>query len=280
MRTNWDPNAPLTWTAPGPGGWSLDRSHANRPATPINQRVQTVGTLRGTRRGFIEFGAPLDGLDFRFVNGLLYSRIRPLISPDKPATKLPPLPVLKLLIRIHPLMRKRAKAAATTLATKPWRRIIAEWSRPGGIRDTYEQQNLALQDVDLAALSDDELVAHLHRVVDHATLMFENHFWLHNYDLGPIGILLEGASRWGLEASDVIPLLEGASPSTSNAERVLRGIREAVDASGRTPATLDDVRSISPEVAAALDEVIPSLAGRDKPLVLVIEVEPELTFAP
>lgn len=33
-------------------------------------------------------------------------------------------------------------------------------------------------------------------------------------------------------------------------------------------------------VAAALDEVIPSLAQREKPLVLVIEVEPELTFAP
>ena len=130
MRTNWDPNAPLTWTAPGPGGWSLDRSHANRPATPINQRVQTVGTLRGTRRGFIEFGAPLDGLDFRFVNGLLYSRIRPLIRPDKPAAKLPPKPVLKLAIRLNPEMRASAAAAARAPSSSP--RARRRGRRPRG----------------------------------------------------------------------------------------------------------------------------------------------------
>ena len=256
MTNRWDPHSPLTWTAPGPGGWNLDRSHANRPATPITQRVQSTGTLLGTRRGFIEFGAPLDGLDFKFVNGLLYSRIRPLINPDKPAKKLPPLPVLKLLIRLHPEMRKRAAAATSTLARRPWRDVITEWSRPGGLRDTYEQQNLALQDVDLRGLTDDQLVAHVQRVVAHATTMFELHFWLHNYDLGPIGILLEAASRWGLAASDVIPLLEGASPSTSEAERVLRRIRMSVEAAGASPATLDELRSISSEVATALDQFL------------------------
>lgn len=57
----------LTWQAPGPGHWALDRSHVNRPATLISQHVQEYGTARGTRRMFRELGAPLDALDFRFA---------------------------------------------------------------------------------------------------------------------------------------------------------------------------------------------------------------------
>ena len=91
-----DPNLPLSWNPPGPGQWALDRSHVNRPATPINQLIQSTSTLTGTRRGLAELGAPLDGLEFRFVNGLTYSRVRPVIGSDKPPKKLPPVPVLKL----------------------------------------------------------------------------------------------------------------------------------------------------------------------------------------
>eukprot|EP01041_Mallomonas_annulata_P036962 gene36961-60177_t len=39
----------------------------------------------GMRRTFAEFGTPLDTLDVRFVNGQFYSRLRPLIRPDRPS---------------------------------------------------------------------------------------------------------------------------------------------------------------------------------------------------
>ena len=99
----------LNWNAPGPGHWALDRSHVNRPATLISQHVQEYGTARGTRRMFEELGAPLDALDFRFVNGMVYSRVRPLIRPNSPATSLPPKPLLRAMIRLHPEMRRRAR---------------------------------------------------------------------------------------------------------------------------------------------------------------------------
>ena len=63
-----DPKEKLTWTAPGPGEWSLDRSHVNRPATLLSAMVQTRGCGRGTARGFIEIGAPVGSLEFRTVN--------------------------------------------------------------------------------------------------------------------------------------------------------------------------------------------------------------------
>jgi pyruvate,water dikinase len=256
-----DMSTPLTWEPPGPGSWNLDRSHVNRPATPISQYIQTRCTVVGMRTGMAEVGAPLDSLDFRFVNGLVYSRVRPLIRPDKPATTLPPLPLLKLAVRLHPSMRRRRAIAERVLDERPWRGVLAQWQAPGGLRDQYEQANLAIQDVDLGALSDDALVAHVRRTVDHSMTMWEAHFRLHAHDLGPIGLLLYGAAEWDIAPADVIPLLEGASPSTSEAERALRRIRDGVDAAGAHPATIDEVRAVSPAVAADLDSFL-RLRGR------------------
>ena len=243
----------ITWEAPGAGHWALDRSHVNRPATLISQHVQEYGTARGTRRMFAELGAPLDALDFRFVNGLVYSRVRPLIRPDSAATSLPPRFLLWAMIRLHPEMRRRAKTAAVTTATRPWRRVAEEWARPGGLRDQCESENLALRDVDRSSLSDAESIEHALAVIDHAKEMWVRHFWLHGYDLSPIGVLLFSAKQWGIESSEVIPLLEGASPSTSGPEAVLRRIREAVESSGRQPTTLDEMRAISPSIAQDID---------------------------
>ncbi len=245
-----DPADALRWEAPGPGAWALDRSHVNRPATPINQHVQSIGTARGTRRVFAELGAPVDALDFRFVNGLVYSRVRPLIRPDNPSATLPPLPLLRLAVRVHPVMRQRRRTAERTFAERPWRAVIAEWHAPGGRRDRLEAMNLALQDVPLAELDDAALLAHAARTVAHAVEQFEVHFWLHGYDLGPIGFLLWSAQRWGIPPAEVVPLLEGASPSTSSAERTLRRIREAVDTAGVTPGSLEQLRAVSPAVDA------------------------------
>jgi pyruvate,water dikinase len=99
-------------------------------------------------------------------------------------------------------------------------------------------------------------VAHVHTVVDHAKTMWQEHFRLHIYDLGPIGMLLDAAAGWGLDAKEVVPLLEGASPSTSQAERALRRVREAVEAAGASPTTLDELRAVSPEVAADVDSFL------------------------
>ncbi len=248
-----DPAAPLSWTAPGAGEWALDRSHVNRPATPITQHIQTIGTARGTRRLFAEIGAPADALDVRFVNGLVYSRVRPLVRPDTPPASTPPLPVVRLLTRLHPEMRRRQRTATRTLEERPWRRVVEDWRAPGGRRDRIEAANLALQDVDLSALDDEALVIHAMRTVEHAVELHDEHFWLHGFDLGPIGFLLHEAQGWGVPPAVVIPLLEGASPSTSSAERVLRRIRDAVEATGAAPTTIAGLRAVSPTVAADVD---------------------------
>ena len=86
-----DIDAPLQWEAPGPGEWSLDRSHVNRPATPINQVIQSRSTATGTRRGFAELGAPLDALDFQVPVRLWEAASR---APQPTSGYLPPTGVL------------------------------------------------------------------------------------------------------------------------------------------------------------------------------------------
>jgi pyruvate,water dikinase len=116
--------------------------------------------------------------------------------------------------------------------------------------------NLALQDVDLASLDDAALLAHVRRCLDHCTSSWEHHFWLHGHDLGPLGQYLQEMIAWGLAAAEALSLLEGASPSTSAPSRALREIRELVEAAGRQPATLDELRSISPDIGALVDDYL------------------------
>lgn len=248
-----NPNEKLTWTAPGPGEWSLDRSHVNRPATPINIHMQIPSTGIGTGRGFREIGAPLGSLEFREVNGLIYSRVYPLIGATKPPKKLPPLPLLKLAVRLHPEMRRRAKTAKRTVANPPWAAKTNEWHRPGGLRDTYVARNLEIQRIDPTALDDSALIAYALDTIDHGRQCFEDHLYLHNFDLGSIGMLLYATSLWGFGTHEIVELLEGASPSTTAAGHQIGAIRRAIIASGKHPTTLDELRNVSPDVASALD---------------------------
>src|SRR5213076_1542616 len=68
---------------PGPGGWDLDRSHYPGGTTLISQALMR-GCAVGMRKAFAELGMPADTLDIRFVEGFMYSRLRPLIAPTAP----------------------------------------------------------------------------------------------------------------------------------------------------------------------------------------------------
>jgi len=244
----------VTWEAPGPGYWELDRSHHVGGATPLIRYILTASMPAGMRRVFAELGTPADTLDCAFVNGFMYTRLRPLVGADRPAKKLPPRLVLQAVTRLHPKFRSRTRAAQRVQVERPWRKVIADWENGGRAR--IESANLAFQKVDLGELDDATLIEHVRDLVTHCRASWEHHFWLHGYDLGPIGLYLTGCREWGIEPSDAIPLLEGASPSTSAPTRIVARLRAAIEASGSTPASLDGIRSISPQVAEDLDRYL------------------------
>lgn len=241
----------VTWEPPGPGHWAVDRSHLPAGATPMVQSIIGTAMPAGMRRVFAELGVPLDTLDVRFVNGQFYSRLRPLISPDRAATRLPPAFVLKATTRIHPEFRRRNRRAGEMLASEPWVKVIDDWHQ--GDKARIEEANLALQRVDLGGLDDAEVVRHVQRCFEHCLVNVEHHFWLHGYDIGPIGRFLFDARDWGVPAEELLSLLEGASPSTTEPTEQLAAIRRSVEASGVTPTSLEEVRAVSADVATMVD---------------------------
>ena len=216
----------VQWEAPGPGYWELDRSHFVGGETPLIQHIQAQAMPAGLRKVFAELGTPADTLDCRFVNGFMYTRLRPLIAADRPAKNLPPRFVLRAVGRFHPEFRRRTRAAEKARIERPWRKVVADWEHGG--RALIESRNLAIQKVDLSELDEPTLIDHAQEVVEHCRASWEHHHWLHGYDLGPIGFYLVGCREWGVEPIDAIPLLEGASPSTSGPMHVLARLRMAV----------------------------------------------------
>ncbi len=205
-------------------------------------------------RVFKELGAPVETLSVGFVHGHAYTRMRPLISPDKPPKKLPPLFVLKIATRLHPEMRRRARSATKTLATAPWLGVIHDWHNGG--KAGIEAGNFALQSVALDQLDGAALMQHVRDCWANCLRNWEHHFWLHGYDLGPIGRFLHECERWGLDALELLPLLEGASPSTSGPNQQAAEICSAVKAAGAEPATLAELRAISPAIASSVDDYL------------------------
>ncbi len=244
----------VAWEAPAPGSWELDLAHCLGSMTPIVQQLQGEGFTNGMRELFATYGMPADTIDARFVNGFFYTRLRPLIGANRAATRLPPKPILKLAFALHPELRRRRRRAERALVERPWRDVIQRWNDHE--RAELEGENLALQDIDVGSLDEAGLARHFEEVLAAATRGYHRHFVLHGYDLGPIGLLLIRCEEWGIAGREVLPALLGASPSTSEPARILARLRGDIKRAGVRPASLEEVRAISPDIAEEVDRYL------------------------
>ena len=243
-----------TFQPPGAGQWTAESAHAYGAMTLIGQHLMRTGMTTGMAQTFSDYGLPAETLDCRFVHGHMYTRIRPLIAPDRTPTRPPPTALLRLAFRVHPELRRRTRRAERALATQPWREPVRQWYERE--RGQIESENLALQRIALSPLDDVALAAHWSRALAHAERLWARHFVLHGYDLGPIGLLLVAGEDWGLQPAETLPALQGASPSTSEPARILAVLRAEIGHAGGSPASLDDVRAASPAAAAELDRYL------------------------
>ena len=246
-----------SFEVPGPGRWELDRSHFPGGTTPIAQWLMAESMPAGIGRVFADQGVPARTLDTRFVNGFHYTRLVPLIGGDKPPKKLPPAFVLRLVTRLHPEFRKRSQTASRTFAERPWNDVVRTWERE--TRPRLEERNRLFQSEQPATLDDAALADHQRRLLTHLRETTELHFWLHGYDLGPIARYLHACMAWGIEPTDALDALAGASPSTARPLQQLAALRAELIAHGTDPATvrsLDEVRAVSDATATKLDEYL------------------------
>ena len=261
----------VEWTPPGPGTWQHDAAHQVAPLSRWMQELFVPPMQSGWREAMARYGAPIETVETGVVNGWMYARFKPVGAPDKPGTP-PPKLVMKALIRLHPELRRRNRAARRALASKIWREDARNWRE----RDwpALHTRLLDLQSVDPSTLDDAALQAHLasiRRVLSDAVL---EHFRLIPASVVPVGDWLVHLHRWtGCPLPEALGVLRGSSPASLVSTNALSKLAAAIR---RTPAALTAMRdtvadagtrvarlrSSSPDVARAWDAFVAEYGER------------------
>jgi phosphohistidine swiveling domain-containing protein len=240
---------------PAPGHWELETSHHGlRPLTPFLREAYRGAFESGIGEPLQRYGLPLATVEARFVHGCLY--MRPLAIGERPGSTPkapPPAFVMKLITRLHPELRRRAKTAARAFEQRTWRQEVDQWFDHD--RATQRDRNLALQAVDPGTLDDPELAAHVAACLAHFERSARRNLATHGGDLVPSGDLLAHCDAWGINANDAMGLLTGSSPATVETAKMLQPVGRAVrERTGTEPLrSVDDVRALGSEVRAVID---------------------------
>jgi pyruvate,water dikinase len=247
----------ITWQPPSGGMWDLETVHVQGGQPRIFQERAPRAFKAGFQSAGARYGLPIDYLDMRFVNDHCYVRMRGVGAPEPKlgkSAKTPPAGLLRVLARVHPELRRRAKAARRAIEAKTWLRERERWVTRQ--RDDVVATARALQREPIESIDDAALVAHLRRAAD----QFEHGIRLH-LDLTPIfyvpvGRLLLATREWAIPDADVFALLGGSSPASVASAAALAAIAGACADAGVEPRTLADVRNASPEASRALDDYL------------------------
>lgn len=248
----------LVWEKPGPGGWAWDGGHSPRPATPIFQELLPAVTADGFKDFTTRYGAAISHLDTRFVNGYAYATVRIANVPEKDGPA-PPAALLKVITRVDPRWRRLERNAKTALADQIWRADLATWE--ARTRPAEHELLASLQATDVEGMDDAALRAHFVATIAAAHRVLRTHFSLIGSYALPIGQFLMLLDQHGISAADGAAALGGAASGTTLPSRALEGIAAALP-SGSTPASLDEIRTISPEAERALDAYLDEYGWR------------------
>jgi pyruvate,water dikinase len=157
-----------------PGFWERDASHFPHPLTPMMRSLVTDRQNAALREAFAEHGILADGLEFREIGGWVYSRIVPPGGVDRPPL---PAPLMWLMVRMHPDLRRRVAVARRTQRDDLAGEIIRRWHAE--TRPDLERRIAELRSVELDDLDDSALLDHWRAVDDLLGTGVRAHFRLH-----------------------------------------------------------------------------------------------------
>jgi len=96
----------LRFDPPGPGSWTIDAVHFPRPATRYWQEMHPEPFVRGFSEFTRFYGMLMKSLEYRYVNGFVYSSMIPA-----PENEIP----------------ERFQRAEEALENKLWREQLRDW---------------------------------------------------------------------------------------------------------------------------------------------------------
>jgi rifampicin phosphotransferase len=219
----------LVFEPPGPGSWSLDKTHIARPATKVHHEIIPGPFNRAFGETFARFGIPAGGYDQALVGGFSYSQLTPLPPEDFEA---------------------RIAAAEQAIAERIWRQDLQRWD--GEVKAASIRRHLELAAVDPAGLDTDGLVDHVRVCAEHLGRMIAQHHEFNGATMVPLGDFLAHAIEWtGLPTASLLELFAGASPTSTGQCEELDAVRDALR---RDPEAVELLRSDA-TAGAILDQL-------------------------
>ena len=203
-----------------PGYWERDTFHEAIPLSPFGRVMVTEQILKVFPTAFAEFGLLLDRVEVAFIGGWMYGQNIPLGAPPpgRGRATAPPRWLFWSLVRLHPGIRRRLRAARLAVASDLPAAVIRRWTeewRPEHQDDIHRSLTL-----DLRSFSDQGLAGefdHRIEVVRHpAHLMVAVAYWILVYELVEVCHELLG---W--DTAKTLTLLEGLSTTSTEPAREL-----------------------------------------------------------
>jgi len=212
----------MSFDPPGPGTWTLDSAHVPRTWSRYQIEVAPLPVADGIRESFRRYGALIDTVQYRPVNGLAYFTVVPAPESELAA---------------------RMQRADEVFERKLWREDMARWEQV--VKPASISAHLALQAVDPASLGTDELLAHLDQCREHQKRMFRQHHALDCAALLPVGDFMVHVAEWtGRPLGEFLALTRGYAPESAGS---LTALDRLVTAIRRSP---DGQAAVAPEISA------------------------------
>jgi pyruvate,water dikinase len=226
----------LTFDAPGPGTWTRDNVHFPRPATRYWAETHPAAFRAGTRAFAEYYGLLIDGLASSYPNGFAFNQVVP--APDD---QIP----------------QRFARADEVVAGSLWREQLREWDEERKPRAIARHREI--QAVDPDALSDDELVAHLHECHAHHAAMITQHMTFTAGAVIPTGDFVAHVGDWtGIPAAELLTLLRGSADVSAGGSSELEEMKKIAGDSDAVALLESD--GDPAEILAAL-RALPGVAG-------------------
>jgi phosphohistidine swiveling domain-containing protein len=242
--------------------WTLEDVHYPAPVTRWTATLWVKEESRAIKELCAEYGLLLDGVEMKELGGRVYTTTVPLGGKVR---KPPPSFLVPVLAKLVPELRRRIGTMRRHERNQEYRAIVDRWL--GGLEDELLASGRALLALDLGAATEDGLADAVGAAFALAFRGCREHFRLHGVGINEIGRLGLALTRAGWTPAEVTDLFTGLSdtstgPARAQAEVVERagqagGLERLADAT-----SLDDVRAIGPEVAAALGEYLDRWAVR------------------
>lgn len=203
--------------APGPGTWMLDSQHNPMPISRFKQPISLEWARPSMMQTRARYGA-LNGSSGTTSQGFNYSRNdRVGVPPGSSEAQ----------SMDNPFVAERVERARQVYLTKLWQQDLVLWDNE--IKPDSIERNTALAKIDVDVLDYDGLIAHIHQCRMNLGLMMFRHHQFTGVSGYPAALFILSVNEWtGIDPSDLLQLLDGASRLSSGATEQFEAVIDAI----------------------------------------------------